>query len=714
MVRRSFYSTQSKGRSRNLTKFLDLAHKIGGSLRLSAGSGCAETSSPNNSSFLFSQLMGSPPARDNTWTSSRGESEHVQAVDDSPFKNTRSKTPTKSITRMLSFESPHDKRSSQLYGNSVNKTQKTPSPVKTLCHRRALRSSPWKPGPESSANSVIHNSFSPVRMSSSHNQSHTTPHKSFSVDQKHQKSPAEKRQLEANYFCSAVHTKASRVESNSSETPRKYLQSPRRRSVGTFFTRLDSSHDCSSPSRCANSSQNTPEISSAHKQKNPSSAWSSLQSTPRKCGDSRAEVLKSPQTPPSVRKSCLISPLNKSPFRATPEKRVHFGISAISSVSDQHVHQTYSLNKDPSQAQKCNVFKSHVDVSELNGDDSKVTITCEAISSGGNSGAGGSLRTPSPCGKQNVKTPDSLDKWPRRKRRWVSPSGSMSNAVHTTKELATGRLHLQANNSKGFIPACERLEADVQKTLSTRSRKRSRHESPESPRKRQRISITNPQQHSHIICDTSIEDYDNSFEVDTSIAGDVSSVNDSVFLSDSTVTVDTLSCQHSESSMVFHPRELYKMSTSGFRSMPSDERERTSSPVLNSSPHSRFTQSPSNSEVENSKTCPRSVSNGSQGFECSVQSDQYTGDNAVSSSPSFKGKGSLSCDKRDNTSLTCEISPQQQVKFSPSVSAKSLIHLMHSPLIQTTCFSASTSGSDRLRSPPSGRKKSRKMLNLQN
>ncbi|XP_041369204.1 treslin-like [Gigantopelta aegis] len=728
MLRRSFYSAQPRNRSRNLTKFLELAHKIGGSHslslgnRLSTGNSSDKKTSPNQSTFLFSQLLGSPSPRGKTLF----ENNQAQSVEDSPFKNTRSKTPTKTITRMLSFDSPQNKMTNQQNSDSVDKTPKIPSSGQGLLASSALRSSPHNMvlnQLEITPTKVISKAFSSGR---------TTPKKIVSSDHVCEESPGRQQLSEENVLCSSVRITRSRADLNSPETPTKYFRSPsqsvsyanshgspQRHSVGSFFKRLDSEHQCSSPFKCAYPSPKRSNMSSTPKREETNAAWCSLQSTPRRCGKTHAESVKSPVTPSTTPKSCLSSPQIKSLFRVSPEKRVHFGKSAISSLVDDHLGRTECL-KDTLQEQN----------------DSKMSVKNQLTSSPTATGAGTSLRTPSPCGKRNVKTPDSLDKWPRRKKRWVSPLEKGSSSVHTAKEQITLRPSLQTNQSDGFTAVISRSEADrMQKTSSSRSKKRSRHSSPASSVKRQRLSVgttdlfsKNSNEHSHMICDTSIEDSEDNFEADIpfqlkSIAGYCSTVSDDVFLSDSSVISDKSSCQQTEHRVGFRPQELFETSKTRSHCDQNLASGRSSSPVFNTSPHRRLSRSRSSAEIIGGENNNKSslMSTGSQGFECSVkssQSKQLAGDDAVSSSPRLRGNGNVSCDQHDKTPLTCNISPQH-VKFSPSVSAKSLIHLMHSPLIQSPHSNASSSESDCLRSPSSTWRqrnvmKSKKMLNLQN
>lgn len=113
MLRRSFYSAGPVSRSRSLTNSLELADRIAGRKSHYAQKTKRESlfdlkSPDRNSSFLFSQLMGSPDSA----RKSPGKKFSLCQQLQSPSQNTRSKTPSKLLSsQKFPFQEKSPKRS---------------------------------------------------------------------------------------------------------------------------------------------------------------------------------------------------------------------------------------------------------------------------------------------------------------------------------------------------------------------------------------------------------------------------------------------------------------------------------------------------------------------------------------------------------------------------------------------------------------------------
>ena len=651
LLRRSFYSAGPVKRTRNLTKYFQLADKIAGRERHTSGNNTqpklpklisfeapsSEQSPRKNSSFLLSQLMSSPSPAKRT-----------------PRKGFLSPSPTKRLTKGLSSSKPspakHSQRQLVLDSPSTKKTPRklTGTPSKTVADSPSTRTRSRYDGAFVIPSAAV--LMSPVSRRQSPRilaADSGTKGSEVSPDKTPVKSP----------FCGTISTG---LDSPTQESRLRTASTPTRKSVrAALFARSPVIKKC-------NSSITSTDVSSLK------TNLMLARSSPRKHLANEISSCLSPRKQVANENLSFMSP-KKLHCSISPQKSISTRSLEIDSVKD-------NLTSNPGDPTEDLSLKS------LSRNESAVFDKCNSLNFGltPNSKRGPTLiqKTPSPSKKHKTKTPDSFDKWHRRKPRSSQSSPAcMKKSPEKVKPLLDSSDNINMNISEQNIGNLEPLKTSLSqnKDFSLR-KKRSLIASPdkveESPGKRRRIS----RMKSIGLSSRGSVQGSQGFDVTGSISelsqnSNVSALdyfsasNDEVFLSQedrlasedvemedienySKANLDLLKHSHPSSGWKSPRHKTLHRLTSGEFSPSGIQDQRSDSPV--------FGQSKKSTPIRNpSSVSSKLISDGATGEDDHVNMKDSPSERE---SPGFRR------------------SPANK-KFSPVVSAKSLMHLIQSPLL---------------------------------
>ena len=731
LLRRSFYSAGPVKRTRNLTKYFQLADKIAGRQRHTSGNNAqqklpklisfenpSDIKSPGKtSSFLLSQLMSSPSPRKRT-----------------PRKAIMSPSSGRRTPRRLGLHNPSPAKHTILA--SPSSARKTPRKLNATPSKSVMESPSLHTRSKSDAKFIVPSAdilLSPVSRRQSPRVLAADSATKGVLESPHRtpvKCPAGKSPV-----CGTI---TAGLDSPSQNTRTSNSATPTRKSVrAALFAKSPAIKTC-------NPSINRTEVTGFQK-KLISDLNLSDRSTANKNSDFKLERKLS-----ANRNLSFLSPQKgqTSSLRkgmATSPQKCHF---MSPQKTSKNLDMAFTENPKPvngfiNEKAKNETLKQSLEKAVTSRDKStnnektcfeKCTALNFGINSNSKQGPTIIQRTPSPSKKQKTKTPDSFDKWHRRKHRSCQSSPMIRKrspekyVMKYAKETSVDtNVSLDLQNRKAFeLKSSETDEGPLRRISSSQNqsfnlnRKRSLIQSPEksyeSPGKRQRISRTRSVRidtsSSQQLCGSQGFSITGSFSEFSQNSG-VSSVdylsasNDEVFLSQN----DGLLSQEDDVEMAdlennrkgnfdvrtlsqsskgwFSPRHktLERISSGQFSPARGSD-QRSESPVFGSTKKSNRNR---NISGENGKTfiyCERH-----RGQSCSSNTD----------SPSKRASPST------------RKSPGNK-KFSPVVSAKSLMHLIQSPLLKP-CEEDGKDSQDTC--SPNNRKnihgdRSRRSLKLQN
>ncbi|XP_067666832.1 treslin-like [Haliotis asinina] len=721
MMRRSFYSAGPRNRSRNLTKYFQFADKIAGrQQRASLGdvSKCGseprpQTSfkSPSRSSFLMSQLMGSPSPRHKTPSKPHTATTPKHMVQESPFRGKRSKTPKK-FSKVLLFDSPkrpsvpvREQESSDIL-TSPSKHHRTPKKqgqVNVLCAASPYQNTRSQTPSRSRGSTHDHNtnvfpiSADNIPIPSTPKQ---TPHRHTSTPSLLSPPPGPPL------------TPQRSILKSSQSAAKRILDLP------------------STPQR-------TPKLSQGQVPESPSQNTRSKGSTPSRTSVCTALFMKSPQGRVTPRTK-LFSNVRAPSDIGSPSRRVHFDDDGC----DVENSKQRGADAVVTHGQTKMSDKSTTQISFLNMDGSVTSLNLEVPSvTSPPSKSEQVQRTPSPQKQLKVKTPDSFDKWPRRKRRWASPTqppcqkenlhAGSSPAKEDKGNTVSGSEHTAEHNvnvsrKRSFVESiqdssttyspCKRSKTSWSETVSFKDSKETRY-----CLHRRVSSLASVNEH--------LPSENNSSLVSSGMDY-FSATNDDVFLPNDSEEMHSVALDSSgQTSGQSHPHSLRNRGQ--VQSFP-----RSESPIFGSSPSiSRLLQDqhtisstssqgfdvnteeeeeqlPSSPKFQTSPALtnkPSKTTSPQTSTACVSPVRQSSRTNRSTPSPNSRSPSSVQKSPFPRTSSVAE-SPRQR-KFSPSVSARSLVLLMNSPIIKAD--------GNQIKSPQEKRHsshhphlKSRKSLNL--
>lgn len=291
-------------------------------------------------------------------------------------------------------------------------------------------------------------------------------------------------------------------------------------------------------------------------------------------------------------------------------------------------------------------------------------------------------KTPSPRGKKVTKTPDSFDKWHRRKPRSCLSSPSVNKTIRSlnpVREKAEMNNELILKNLDGEL----KTESVLKPVLGTARNKRRLIQSPEklsieSPSKRVKIA----KKGSYALAQSTrgeSQGFDpaGSFS-DLSQLSNVSSdyfsvANDDVFLSQSQNSDSGVNKELETIDLARKTRVVQKSSLSGSQGFSSSQKalERMLSSdmhVFDSSDNER-----SDSPIFSSSRVSSQARTSAMSGECKLRSHDSDG---------FSVGSAMEVETASSSPKFSRISPGTK-KYSPHVSAKSLMHLIQSPLLHS-------------------------------
>ncbi|KAJ8304455.1 hypothetical protein KUTeg_018038 [Tegillarca granosa] len=674
LVRRSFYSAGPMNRSRNLTKSFQLADRIAGRQRNTSGnkslsslsqSLLSQFKSPDkNSSFLLSQLMGSPTPPKNTPRKNQGtplkvaESPSVSMPESPGFSLLRLRDSPALNTRRNKMGNLFDGNGDRECSGKGTKTPRKPE----LSVSKNLFLSP-----EQTSRSEL----SPNRNSVHKKIDNSTPSKTKSVSK--------------NLFLSPSQNTRSKVMS----TPTK----------SSLFDNMDTLN--------SNNERNTPIKTESQVSKNlylsPSqNTRSKVTSTPTRSSVRAILFMKSPEpkmpsqpledtstatyfdrkNSPVIKKSNIVNDseaiMNTNKVKSvTPSNFENEGLIKCSWVDKDGSIKTISVKGDKMpDVSKSMSFDS---TNKTPSPRKRVKLDASSPCSQNNS----------PC-QTHVKTPTSLNHWPRRKHVNLgntndSKLGAVACSVNSTEDRdrvswEISRKQYNTEQNEETFGSLQASDLDVTQTRML-SRKRSLALSPESvssPSKRKRShllqSVVNEEQkhlplsyclHSRIMSRQSSVFSDTEFSsqgFDTSLFHSSQNSTDSLGISlsqKSTGSTDYFSLSNDEV----------------FLSQAGDQNQRGK--ILKdlqtvSSPNAGRSGSPVFGSGRKIKKHPTARFSMGQAFEVGPEDVEMV---------SMETNSNTS-ENREASNQTQKFSPSGR-KYSPNVSAKSLIHLMNSPLLKS-------------------------------
>ncbi|XP_046354739.2 uncharacterized protein LOC124134113 [Haliotis rufescens] len=721
MMRRSFYSAGPRNRSRNLTKYFQFADKIAGrQQRASLGdvSKCGseprpQTSfkSPSRSSFLMSQLMGSPSPRHKTPSKSHTATTPKHMVRESPFRGTRSKTPKK-FSKVLLFDSPkrplvpvREHESSDIMMTSPSKHHRTPK----------------KQGQEN-----VLCAASPSRNTRSHTPSRS---RSSTHDQNVNSFPVAADNI-------PIPSTPKRTPHRPTSTPS--LISPPPGPPLTPQRSILKSSQSSAAKRILDlpsTPQRTPKLSQGLVCESPSQNTRSKMSTPSRTSVCTALFMKSPKGRVTPRTK-LFSDVRAPSDTGSPCRHVRFddvGDAENTEQRESDVGVTHGKTKLSNQPTTRIAFLG------MDGSVTSLNLNVPAVTSPA-SKPEQVQRTPSPQKQPKVKTPDSFDKWPRRKRRWASPTpapcqkenlhAGNSPAKEEGSNTASGRETTTEHNvsrKRSFVETiqdsstmyspCKRSKTSWSESISLKDSKDTRY------CLHQRVSSL-ASVYERLPSETNSS-------MATSGLDYFSSTNDDVFLPSGSqgmhsVTLNSSYGQASGQSHLHSTRNRSQVHSLGrpespvFGSSPSVSRllqdqhtiSSTSSQGfdVNTEEEEEFPSSPkfqTSPALTNKPSRTISSPQASTAFVSPVRQSPRTSKSTPS--PHSVSPSSVQMSPFPRTSSVAE-SPRER-KFSPSVSARSLVLLMNSPIIKADGIQIK-SPQEKRHSSHNPHFKSRKSLNL--
>ena len=732
LLRRSFYSAGPVKRTRNLTKYFQLADKIAGRQRHTSGNNSqhklpklisfedpSKVQSPGkNSSFLLSQLMSSPSPRKRT-----------------PRKAVMSPSSGRRTPRRLGLHYPSPAKQEILA--SPSSARKTPRKILATPNKSVTESPSMHTRSKSDAIFIVPSAdvlLSPVsrRQSprvlvadSSTKRIIESPHKT-PVKSSASKSPV----------CGTI---TAGLDSPSQNTRTRTSATPTRKSVrAALFAKSPAIKTCnSSIGKVDVTGFQKKLISDLNHDDRSSANRNSDLKLERKLSANRNLSFMSPQKDHilSPRKVQNFSPArirSKSPSKGQSCKNV-----GLEFAEGPETLNGFITNKVMSETVKKSPEKMVTLREKSTSNESTSINKCRALNFGltPNSKQGPTIiqRTPSPTKKQKTKTPDSFDKWHRRKPRSCQSSPmvrkqSLEQGVIKTAEEKLVDMDVPVDLKNQFPIESESAETDpgplrrissAQNQSLNINRKRSLMQSPEklyeSPGKRQRISRTrsirvdshSSQQH----CGSqgfSITDSFSEFSQNSGVSSVdyLSASNDEVFLSQNNELLSQEDVEMTDIDIKgkvndrtlsqsnkgwFSPRhKTLERITSGQFSPGRGQDQRSESPVFGSSKKSNRNR---NISGENGKTHVDSE-------DVSVKTCSVNTRSPSSGASPRSGK-----------------SPGNK-KYSPVVSAKSLMHLIQSPLLKS-CGDDNNEEVNPEACSPSNRRnihgdRSRRSLKLQN
>lgn len=291
-----------------------------------------------------------------------------------------------------------------------------------------------------------------------------------------------------------------------------------------------------------------------------------------------------------------------------------------------------------------------------------------------------------PPGKKMTKTPDSFDKWHRRKPRMSQNSPSTNKIAMETK---IDKIH-------GIRDIVNDNKVNMDDSLSARNRGMSRNKrslvlSPDktlNPSNKRRRTLKSELGFSTGSQGFDVSSFDELSQMSTASSLDYfSSTNDDVFLSQNNELMDFEStenenrssgCLKNNSILKNKAFDRLQIQSDNVPVLESSQPERSDSPIFGCSKAIRTRNRSGNFEILNT------VSNVGS-FQCGASIEQNS-PKPVRHSPGTK-------------------------KFSPNVSAKSLMHLIQSPLLKSS--NTNSNKSDKLKNSHIG-ERSRRSLKLQN
>ncbi|KAL4228259.1 hypothetical protein ACF0H5_013692 [Mactra antiquata] len=301
-------------------------------------------------------------------------------------------------------------------------------------------------------------------------------------------------------------------------------------------------------------------------------------------------------------------------------------------------------------------------------------------------------RTP-PHTKKVTKTPDSFDKWHRRKPRMSQSSPSVHKVTMVTSGCEVGKSYVNKDSDN-----VNSIDGNSSSRISSRSsKKRSLILSPDKNTNHSYKRMRTLDSEMSFMTGSQGFDVSSSFDEMSQLSGArsvdyFSSANDDVFLSQDSSNMDVENSENlgrltgSENSGCFQNNSMIKSKT--FERLLSD-----------SVPFMQWTDAErSESPIFGSSVCNRTRNK-------SGSSNKFA--SAVSNTSAVETKTDLN----QVSPKPVRQSPVANKKFSPNVSAKSLMHLIQSPLLKSP--DGNSSQSDKLRQSGRG-ERSRRSLKLQN
>lgn len=680
LVRRSFYSTGPMNRSRNLTKSFQLADRIAGRQRHISGnkslgslsqSLLSQFKSPDkNSSFLLSQLIGSPtppkstPRKNHCTPLKVAESPTVSMPESPGFSLLRSKESLALNTRSK-MENLLDGNKDKEYSG---KGTRTPRKLELSVSKNLFLS------PDQSSRSKL--SSTPKRNSIHQKIDNRTPSKTQSVSK--------------NLFLSP-----------SQNTRSKVMSTPTRSSLPNIMDTLPSDNENNTPSKDESSVSKNLFLSPSQNTR------SKVNSTPTRSSVRAILFMKSPEL-----KMPLQSPEDISTATYFDQKNSPL-INKFNNISD--LEAKFSTNKrlTPSLSENESLIKcSYVDE---DGSVKRILVKGDKMPNQVSKSMSVDLnnKTPSPRkrvkldfgspssqnnspSRTQVKTPTSLNHWPRKKHIYIGNAndlkvGNVSGSVNNTGDTSrvSGEIDISKISSKKHYNSeknedtMEQLGASDSGIGQTRilSRKRSLALSPDSvssPSKRKRsthlkqIVVNEEQKHLPLsyCLHSRIMSRQSSVFSDTEFSSQ--GFDTSQFHSSQT-SMDSLGISTSQKST--GSADYFSLSNDEvFLSQSSDQNQKGKIPIqtVPSSPSTGRSESPVFGSGRKIKKRPTARISMGQAFETESEDVEMVSMETNSNTSEY----------REASNQTQKISPSGR-KYSPNVSAKSLIHLMNSPLLKS-------------------------------